>query len=102
MNLPKILALQLSTSDNIFCAAFFSFLGILWIIQILPKYDPVTSWRIARSYKNNFLKQEFRNIKVSKTEIKIATDSYREKHAGESYIKFVDSPKIFLLYYEKE
>ena len=62
------------------------------------RYSPLWRWKIAKDYKNNFIKQENKTIKINETGIKTTSANYREIRKWQDFSKFAENKKIFLLF----
>lgn len=111
INNPNFMIIQYFQSSNNYSTSYDNlFWGLLLIItglpllfsEICPKYDLLTRWKISRAYKKNFVIQQPRKVEINEVQIRIVLDSYREIRSWKNYIKFVESSKMFLLYYDKE
>lgn len=90
-------------SDYLVYGLFQIIIGCLLLInQFFPKINPLLNWKFLQKYNKNFVVKEIRNVEINDTQLSLVLDSYREIRSWENYIKFVESSKIFLLYYSKE
>ena len=90
-------------SEHILWALIYIGFGIYFLLcYSFPKYNILIRWKLSRSYQNNFVKQELRNVEINNSQVKIVLDSYREVHNWQSYLKFIESSTMFLLYSDND
>jgi YcxB-like protein len=88
-------------TDAIFFSFIFPGLSILFLFRGNPKLNFLKRRSIERNWHRNCVISEYRTLSATETELIIAAESFRESRQWQHYVSFIQTERIFVLYYDR-
>jgi hypothetical protein len=86
-----------NTQDYIWDAFFQLFLFLMVVDTFEPKLGLITRWRVNHNYRQNYIKQESKQIFIDDDGIKIVSENLTEIVKWQDFDRVIENKKIFLL-----